>query len=95
MVVDQVSIHKATGVAEWLGGREGKGVELHYLPMYSPELNLAELVWSLVKGTVGKEVMELKSGLKDGPLAAYEALKEAPKKVQKFFHEPECLHTVC
>ena len=94
VVVDQVSIHKATEVAEWLGGREGKVVELHYLPTYSPELNPAELVWSLVKGTVGKEFVETKSGLKDRLLAAFKALKEAPKKVQQFFREPEFLYTV-
>ena len=77
-----------------LGGREWKVVELHYLPTYSPELNPAELVWSLVKGTVGKEFVETKSGLKDRLLAAFKALKEAPKKVQQFFREPEFLYTV-
>lgn len=94
VVVDQVSIHKATEVAEWLAGREGKEIELHYLPTYSPELNPAELVWSLVKGTVGKEFVKTKSDLKDRLLAAFEALKGAPKKVQQFFREPDCLYTV-
>ena len=35
-VVDRVSIHTAKEVAQW---RQGKDVELHFLPTYSPELD--------------------------------------------------------
>ena len=94
VVADQVSVHKATEIAEWLAGRKGKEIKLHYLPTYSPELNPAEAVWSLLKGTAGKEVVKTKSGPKDRLRAAFEALKKSLNKVQKFFSEPHCLYTV-
>lgn len=94
VVADQVSVHKATEIAEWLAGRKGKEIELHYLPTHSPELNPSELVWSLVKGTAGKEFVKTKSGLNDRLLAAFEALKESLKNVQQFFREPQRLYTL-
>lgn len=94
VVLDQVSIHKATAVGEWLAKREGAEIELHFLPTYSPELNPAELVWSLVKGIVGKELVKSKKGLKARLLAAFEALRDAPKKVERFFLEADCIYTV-
>ena len=94
VVLDQVSIHKATVVSEWLNRREGAEIELHFLPTYSPELNPAELVWSLVKGTVGKEFVKTKKALGARLLAAFEALRDAPKKVERFFLEADCIYTV-
>lgn len=94
VVLDQVSIHKATVVSEWLEKREGAEIELHFLPTYSPELNPAELVWSLVKGTVGKELVKSKKGLMARLVAAFEALRDAPKKVERFFLEADCIYTV-
>lgn len=91
VVLDNVSIHTAEEVNKWL---EGKDMELHFLPTYSPELNPAELVWSLVKGAVGKQVVKTKSELKERILEQFEALLAAPEKVRKFFQEPDCADTV-
>lgn len=84
VVADRVSIHTATGVGEWLAGLDGKEFELHFLSTYDAELNPAELVWSLAKGIVGKEFAEMQSGLKARPVATFEAVREPPKKIQRF-----------
>ena len=90
-VVDRVSIHTAKEVARW---RQGKDVELHFLPTYSPELNPAELVRSLVKQGVGKEFVRTQSELLERLLAAFKALQVAPRKVQQLFREADCACTV-
>ena len=90
----QDSIHTSTEVGEWLAGLDGKETELHFLPAYSPELNPAELVWSLAKGIVRKEFAEMQSGLKARPLATFKAVSEPPKKVQRFSLEPDRLYAV-
>lgn len=93
-VLDRVSIHTTTEVGEWLAGLDGKETELHFLPRYDPELNPAELVWSLAKWIVGKEFAEMQSGLKARPLATLEAVREPPKKIQRFSHEADRLYAM-
>jgi transposase len=50
IVMDQASIHTSDQIvyekqAEWLD----RGVELFWLPTYSPELNLIEIFWRFIK----------------------------------------------
>ena len=41
---------------------------------------------------MGKEFVEITSGLKARPSDTFEALREAPKKVQRFFRQADCLY---
>lgn len=92
VVADRVSSHAATGIGEWLAGLDGKEIELHFLPTYYSVLNLAELVWSLAKGIVGKGFAEMQSGLRARPLATFEAVRESPMKIQRCSLEPDRLY---
>ncbi len=47
VVMDNLSVHKVSGVREAI---EGTGARLVYLPPYSPELNPIEKCWAQVKG---------------------------------------------
>ena len=49
VVIDNASIHTAKAMTEKLEGWAGKGLHLYFLPTYSPELNLIEVVWRKVK----------------------------------------------
>jgi|CXWL01.1.fsa_nt_gi transposase len=49
LVIDNASIHTANKVKEKLAEWEEKGLYIYYLPTYSPELNIVEMVWRLVK----------------------------------------------
>lgn len=49
LVLDNASIHTAKAVEDKLKEWEGKNLFLYYLPPYSPELNLIEILWRRVK----------------------------------------------
>jgi transposase len=49
VVLDNASIHTAKVVTEKLKEWEAKGLYLYYLPTYSPELNVIEMVWRKIK----------------------------------------------
>jgi len=49
VVIDNASIHTAKAITEKLDDWAGKGLHLYFLPTYSPELNLIEIVWRKVK----------------------------------------------
>ncbi len=49
VMVDNASIHTADKVMEKLPAWEKKGLYVYHLPTYSPELNLIEIVWRMVK----------------------------------------------
>ena len=91
MVVESMSIHAAAEVVEW---PERKDMGFHFLPTYSPKLNPAELVRSLVKGAVGKQFVKTKSELKKRIVEQFDALRAVPEKVQMVFHEPDCNYIV-
>jgi len=49
VVLDNASIHTAKAVSEKLGEWEKKNLYLYFLPTYSPELNIIEIVWRKLK----------------------------------------------
>lgn len=49
VVIDNAKIHTAKAVLEKLNDWENKNLYLYYLPTYSPELNLIEMVWKKIK----------------------------------------------
>jgi len=49
VVIDNASIHTSKKFKNELGKWEAKGLYIKYLPTYSPELNLIEIVWRFIK----------------------------------------------
>lgn len=49
VVLDNASIHRSGAFKEKLADWERRGVCLHFLPPYSPELNLIEILWRKIK----------------------------------------------
>jgi transposase len=49
LVLDNASFHKSKAVKERLEEWQEKGLYIFYLPPYSPELNIAETLWRILK----------------------------------------------
>ncbi|GAA4011614.1 hypothetical protein GCM10022408_25120 [Hymenobacter fastidiosus] len=63
LVLDNLPVHHLTGLRQWLAKR---GVEVVFLPPYSPDFSPIEQAWS-----------KLKSKLRTGAARSYDALKNA------------------
>ena len=50
VVLDNASVHRNAKMKEIRGVWESRNLFLFFLPPYSPELNLAETVWRILKG---------------------------------------------
>jgi len=48
LITDNARYHKSPTVRKWLE-TDGKKIQLHFLPKYSPKLNATEYVWRKVK----------------------------------------------
>jgi transposase len=49
VVLDNASIHKSEAVTAKMENWERRGLMLYFLPPYSPELNLIEILWRKIK----------------------------------------------
>jgi len=49
VVIDNAPIHKSQAFQNKLSTWEAKGLFLYFLPAYSPELNLIEILWRFIK----------------------------------------------
>lgn len=63
-------------------------LELHYLPLCSPQLNPDEQVWENVKERVAKQFPEDKIQLSSFLRQALERLQRMPELVRGFFDHP-------
>jgi transposase len=70
VVVDNASMHTSSKFKGKLGEWEENGLIVKYLPTYSPELNLIEIVWRLIKYNWL-------------PLSAYLSFKNLKSELQK------------
>ena len=70
VIVDNASMHISGKFKDKLGGWEENGLTVKYLPTYSPELNLIEIVWRFIKYNWL-------------PLSAYLSFKNLKKELQK------------
>jgi transposase len=50
IVLDKASVHRNRKIKELRKIWERRGLFLFYLPPYSPELNIAEILWRILKG---------------------------------------------
>ena len=49
IVSDPASIHTSAAIQEKLPEWQARGIEIFYLPSYSPQLNLIEILWRFIK----------------------------------------------
>jgi transposase len=88
LVVDGAGYHRSAAVKEFVESTGGR-LRLFQLPAYSPQLNPDEWVWNNVKNTqVGRKVVTRNSDLAENAGHALQRLKDIPRIVQGFFHDP-------
>ena len=82
VIMDNLSVHKSARMRELL---QTAGVQLNYLPPYSPDFNPIELMWSKVKG-------HLKSAKARTQETLFHAVGEALEKITSTDTEGFFLH---
>jgi transposase len=88
VIWDGVAIHRSKVVKAFLNERPG-WIHLELLPVYSPQLNPVELVWSHLKRSLKNQVF---TDLKDLTVAVVDQVKyleNNPKLMQAFFNKKE------
>ena len=85
LILDNLNVHKAKAVREWLGERVDR-IKVFYLPPYSPELNPTEyfngdLKGEIQRGVPPKDVTDLKRTM----LSHSHRIQRTPKRVRKYF----------
>lgn len=89
LVLDNLRVHHAKKVREWLSRHEDE-IEVFYLPSYSPELNPDEMLNAdLKKAVTTKAPAREKGDLKRTTISHLHRLSKSPKRVRSFFmHKP-------
>ena len=85
LIVDNLSVHEAAAVEEWLASKQEK-IEVFYLPKYSPERNPDEYLNCDVKGNINtdglpKDRKELKGKLR----RFMQKLSKLPGRIASYF----------
>lgn len=88
LIVDNLSVHEATLVKQWVEARQDR-IELHFLPTYSPELNPDEYLNCDLKNNLHTQGLphdrpELKARLR----AFMQKLAKLPGRVASYFQHP-------
>jgi transposase len=85
LIVDNLSMHDAAAVNEWLAERKDK-IEVFYLPKYSPERNPDEYLNCDVKGNINTDGLPKDREELTGKLHRFmEKLSELPGRVASYF----------
>jgi len=85
LILDNLNVHKAKTVREWLAEHRDR-IEVFYLPPYSPELNPTEyfngdLKGEIQRGLPPKDVKELKRTM----LSHSRRIQKSPQRVRAYF----------
>ncbi len=89
LIVDGHPTHKARCVKQFVEDQKG-GLELFFLPPYSPELNPDEYVWNDLKNNgIGRKLITGPDQMKKDVLAYLWFLQKSPSRVSSFFQAPE------
>jgi transposase len=90
VVLDNLSAHKVTGVAEAIAAT---GAQLCYLPPYSPDYNPIELAWSKIKSQMRTAGARTRPKLQRCLQTALQQI--TPKEAQAWFrHDGYGLHSL-
>lgn len=85
MIVDNLRVHHAKVLKEWLEKNKEK-IEVFYLPSYSPEMNPDEyLNCDLKQGMSDKTMPKTKEDLNKNITSHMKMLQEKPDRVKKYF----------
>jgi transposase len=88
LILDNLKVHHANLVREWLDGKEDQ-IEIFYLPSYSPELNPDEYLNNDIKqGVHSKTLFRDEKSLKKGVLSHMRMLQKMPERVMNYFKHP-------
>ena len=94
LILDNLRVHHAKVVREWLEGKEEK-LEIFFLPSYSPELNPDEYLNNDIKqGVHSKTLFRDENSLKKGILSHMRMLQKMPARVKKYFKHPKIVYAV-
>ncbi len=92
LILDNLRVHHAYKVREWLEGKEEK-IEICFLPSYSPELNPDEYLNNdLKQGVHSKTLFRNINSLKNGVVSHMRMLQKTPKRVMNFFKHPKIVY---
>lgn len=88
LVLDNLKVHHAKVVTEWLSSRTDQ-IELFFLPPYSPDLNPDEHLNADVKYGVGSRTpSRTKRKLQDAAESHMRMLEENPGRIRRYFEDP-------
>lgn len=89
LILDNLKVHHAILVREWLEGKEDE-LEIFFLPSYSPELNPDEYLNNDIKqGIHSKTLFRDEKSLKKGVLSHMRMLQKMPERVMNYFKHPK------
>ena len=89
LILDNLKVHHAHIVREWLEGQEEQ-IEIFYLPSYSPELNPDEYLNNdLKQGVHSKTLFRDENSLKNGVVSHMRMLQKKPARVMNYFKHPK------
>jgi transposase len=85
LIVDNLSVHDAKAVEEWLADKKDK-IEVFYLPKYSPECNPDEYLNCDIKGNINTDGMPKDREELKGKLHRFmQKLAKLPERVASYF----------
>jgi transposase len=88
LIVDNLSVHDAGLVKEWLEGKEDR-IEVHFLPKYAPELNPDEYLNCDIKtGVNAKGLPHSRDDLKANLRSFLHMLGKLPERIASYFQHP-------
>jgi transposase len=86
LILDNLRVHRARAVRDWLAGRNSQ-IEVFHLPSYSPELNPDERLNANLKHAVTrKPPARSRTQLKRSVIGHMRKLSKLPGRVRSFFH---------
>ncbi len=95
LVVDSLSVHKATSVQRSLEEKLAGRLELHFLPTYAPDLNPDEFVWQHLKTNgVSKRPLKKDESLAERVFEDMYVIKEDKRLIRSFFHAPSVSYAI-
>jgi transposase len=85
LIVDNLSVHEAKAVEEWLAGRKDR-IEVFYLPKYSPERNPDEYLNCDIKGNINTDGLPKDRDELQGKLQRFmQKLSKLPMRIASYF----------